>query len=51
MIDNPRLTQQDCDDLYYHDTAIETKKKEMCDEIVGQNTKDHCLSYFIIFDL
>ncbi|MBN1896469.1 MAG: hypothetical protein JW789_01945 [Candidatus Aenigmarchaeota archaeon] len=51
MIDNPRFTQQDCDDMDYHDTAIATKDKALCEKIVSQNTKDHCLRYFQILGL
>ena len=44
--DNPSLTQEQCRDLSYHDTAIAEGKPELCDQIKSDEIKVHCKDYF-----
>ena len=44
--DNPSLTQEQCWDLRYHDTAIESNDPSLCSKILSSKIKAHCEKYF-----
>lgn len=43
---NPALTEEQCWDLRYHDTAILHGNLTLCDEIKGEQVRTHCEAYF-----
>ena len=46
VAENPVLTEEQCWDLRYHDTAILHGNSTLCDEIKGEQVRVHCESYF-----
>ena len=46
LSDNPSLTQGECWDLKYHDTAISEDDPSLCEKITGERIKNSCIKYF-----
>jgi len=44
--DNPALTEEQCWDLKYHDTAIAENDRDLCDLIKNERVRLHCKGYF-----
>jgi hypothetical protein len=44
---NPALTQEQCWDVKYHETAIGENNITLCDNIKSEDVRDHCRRYFI----